>query len=392
MPSTDSPSPARLPYELIELIIREAWLSHDLTLRERMDMYTSFSLVSLDFAWDFTRIFTSDVHIFNHAHYEYYIHRAYRNDTHFLRMMGKLGRCLNARTSCRSITAHRPEHPEQSEIDFDRLAVYEHVASTIQVTFPGVHSFGIVYHDWTVNDGNLASLSLPKQVEVLQVTQVRSAKLASHGREHDFKLGTLPRQWRYSVATAVLPHILQLEVFGGNTALVTALTKACPNIFGTSHSLGPKRLSVEGYLVCVQDLSGGVQMYSKLAWHCLGFLPGHPANQEGDYAMVWYGNDDDRREDGTVLFVDRGNDTHGLWSRLVRGNIESAFPAESTNGETSGAKMKKLMVFYVPASKSELEVVSICSDTVTGVTEVRIGYRLNYSIGRETTGNVEERR
>ncbi len=40
---------------------------------------------------------------------------------------------------------------------------------------------------------------------------------------------------------------------------------------------------------------------------------------------------------------------------LVRGNLKSAFPAESTNGETSGAKMKKLMVFYVPASKSELE-------------------------------------
>ncbi|KAF9017727.1 hypothetical protein BDZ89DRAFT_368973 [Hymenopellis radicata] len=194
-----------------------------------MDMFTSFSLVGLDFAWEFTRVFMSHVHIFNHAHYKHYIQHAYHNDTNFLQMMRKLGRCLDARTSCRSITTHCPSHPDDPELDIDMSEVLDNIACIIPAKFPRVHYFGIVYHDWTVKDGNLASLSLPRQVDVLEVTQVMSAKLASHSRAEDFKLSTLPRQWRYSVTKAELPNIHRLEVYGGNAALMSGLTKACPN-------------------------------------------------------------------------------------------------------------------------------------------------------------------
>ncbi|KAF8912672.1 hypothetical protein CPB85DRAFT_1252564 [Mucidula mucida] len=233
-PSSLTKFGSRLPYELIELIILEAWLSHNFTFRERMDMFTSFSLVSLDFAWEFTRVFMAHVHIFTRAHYKHYIHCAYHNDTDFLRMMKKLGRCLDARTACRSITTHLVSVSDDDEISMS--AILDNIACIIPAKFPRVHHFGIVYHDWTLKDGNISLLSLPKQVDVLEVTHVMSAKLASHSRENDFTSSTCPRKWRFSASEAVLPHIQRLEIYGGNTSLMIDLTRACPNVKVVVHN------------------------------------------------------------------------------------------------------------------------------------------------------------
>ncbi|KAF9017718.1 hypothetical protein BDZ89DRAFT_1212844 [Hymenopellis radicata] len=193
---------SRLPYELIEIIIREAWLSHNLTLRERMDMFTSFSLVGLDFAWSLhassCRTFTSSTMPLQTLHTVRVPqrHRLSPNDEETWSLSGRTHVMPEhhhplPKPSRRSRTRHRyVRGPRQHRV--------HHPAK-----FPRYTTLGSFIT--TDRQGRKPCISFtPKQVDVLEVTQVMSAKLASHSREEDFKLSTLPRQWRYSVTKAEL--------------------------------------------------------------------------------------------------------------------------------------------------------------------------------------------
>ncbi|KAK0194576.1 hypothetical protein F5146DRAFT_442459 [Armillaria mellea] len=138
-----------LPTEVLAQIIEEAW-ALPLTPLERRRMTISSVLVSKAFAWEFTRVFSTDMHIFTPSHLNHVIGHLLPRDTAAFRSIDS---SFTPSEFCRSISfvleadphSFNPvTHPVSQDIH-DLMPV-------LQQLFPSVRRISMNYHNWWYND------------------------------------------------------------------------------------------------------------------------------------------------------------------------------------------------------------------------------------------------
>ncbi|KAK0224021.1 hypothetical protein IW262DRAFT_1492904 [Armillaria fumosa] len=207
-----------LPIEVLAQIIEEAW-ALPLTPLERLRTTTSFVLVSKAFAWEFTRVFSTDVHIFTHSHLNHVISRLLQRDTVAFRSIDS---SFTPSEFCRSISfvlevdpygSNSVTHPVSKDIH-DLMPV-------LGQFFPNVKRVSMNYHNWWYNDSELARLQLPEQVTELEFVYTHSTRFTKERLEKNGKLDVIPE--------FDLPGVKELTIQGGNRLLNSQIVQACYN-------------------------------------------------------------------------------------------------------------------------------------------------------------------
>ncbi|KAK0484555.1 hypothetical protein IW261DRAFT_844727 [Armillaria novae-zelandiae] len=207
-----------LPTEVLAPIIEEAW-ALPLTPLERLRMATSSVLVSKAFAWEFTRVLSTDVHIFTPSHLNHVIGRLLQRDTVAFRSIDS---SFTPSEFCRSISfvleadPHGPNsvtHPLSKDIH-DLMPV-------LRQFFPNVKRVSMNYHNWWYNDSELARLQLPEQVTELELVYTHSTRFTRDRLEKNGKLDVIPE--------FDLPVVKELTIRGGNSLLISQIVQACYN-------------------------------------------------------------------------------------------------------------------------------------------------------------------
>ncbi|KAK0224029.1 hypothetical protein IW262DRAFT_1295689 [Armillaria fumosa] len=197
-----------LPIEVLAQIIEEAW-ALPLTPLERLRTTTSFVLVSKAFAWEFTRVFSTDVHIFTHSHLNHVIGRLLQRDTVAFRSIDS---SFTPSEFCRSISfvlevdpygSNSVMHPVSKDIR-DLMPV-------LGQFFPNVKRVSMNYHNWWYNDSELARLQLLEQVTELEFVYTHSTRFTRERLEKNGKLDVIPE--------FDLPGVKELTIRGGNRLL-----------------------------------------------------------------------------------------------------------------------------------------------------------------------------
>ncbi|KAK0219705.1 hypothetical protein EDD85DRAFT_941978 [Armillaria nabsnona] len=207
-----------LPAEVLAQIIEEAW-ALPLTPFERLRMATSSVLVSKSFAWEFTRVFSIDIHVFTPSHLNHVIGRLFQRDTVAFRSIDS---SFTPSEFCRSLSfvleadPHGPNsvtHPVSKDIH-DLMPV-------LQQFFPNVKRISLNYHNWWYNDSELARLQLPEQVTELEFVYTHSTRFTQERLEKNGKLDVIPE--------FDLPGVKKLTIRGGNRLLNSQIVQACYN-------------------------------------------------------------------------------------------------------------------------------------------------------------------
>ncbi|PBK63840.1 hypothetical protein ARMSODRAFT_1023741 [Armillaria solidipes] len=187
-----------LPTEVLAQIIEEAW-ALPLTPFERLRMATSSVLVSKVFAWEFTRVFSTDKHIFTPSHLNHII--------------GQFCRSLSFVLEADPYGPNSITHPVSKDI-YDLMPV-------LQQFFPNVKRISMNYHNWWYNDSELARLQLPEQVTELEFVYTHSTRFTRERLEKNGKLDVIPE--------FDLPGVKELTIRGGNRLLNSQIVQACYN-------------------------------------------------------------------------------------------------------------------------------------------------------------------
>ncbi|KAG7445192.1 uncharacterized protein BT62DRAFT_932994 [Guyanagaster necrorhizus] len=207
-----------LPLEILGLVIAEAW-ALPLTPFQRLQMATSSLLVSKAFAWEFNRVFCTDIHILTPSHL-----------THVLRfVLPRFSVAFRSTDSpfspseiCRSISfllqvnPHRGNelsHPLWNSI----LCIMPHLSRSL----PNVQRVSVNYHNWWFSDPYLAYLQLPKHVTELDVAFTHSNSFCKERLKKNVSLFADP--------SFAFPGVKKLTVVGGNRSFVSQLVRACHN-------------------------------------------------------------------------------------------------------------------------------------------------------------------
>ncbi|KAK0460724.1 uncharacterized protein EV420DRAFT_1478471 [Desarmillaria tabescens] len=207
-----------LPAEVLAQIIEEAW-ALPLTPIERLRMTTSSQLVSKSFAWEFTRVFCTDVHVFSPSHLNHVICRMLQRDTASFRSIDS---SFSPTSFCRSIAF-------VLEVDPDGFNAVTHPVSdemhdlmlVLPQVFPNVKRVSMNYHNWWYNDSSLARLQLPEQVTELEIAYTHSKRYLQERLEKNAKLDVIPPY--------ALPGVKKLTIWGGNRLFTSQIAQACYN-------------------------------------------------------------------------------------------------------------------------------------------------------------------
>ncbi|KAK0224024.1 hypothetical protein IW262DRAFT_870055 [Armillaria fumosa] len=207
-----------LPIEVLAQIIEEAW-ALPLTPLERLRTTTSFVLVSKAFAWEFTRVFSTDVHIFTHSHLNHVIGRLLQRDTVAFRSIDS---SFTPSEFCRSISFVLEVEPYGSNSITHPVSKDIHdLMPVLGQFFPNVKRVSMNYHNWWYNDSELARLQLPDQVTELEFVYTHSTRFTRERLEKNGKLDVIPE--------FDLPWVKELMIQGGNRLLNSQIVQACYN-------------------------------------------------------------------------------------------------------------------------------------------------------------------
>ncbi|SJL10613.1 uncharacterized protein ARMOST_14003 [Armillaria ostoyae] len=207
-----------LPTEVLAQIIEEAW-ALPLTPFERLRMATSSVLVSKAFAWEFTRVFSTDVHVFTPSHLNHVIGRLLQRDTVAFRSIDS---SFTPSEFCRSLSfvleadpygTNSVTHPVSKDIH-DLMPV-------LQQFFPNVKRISMNYHNWWYNDSELARLQLPEQVAELEFVYTHSTWFTRERLKKNGKLDVIPE--------FDFPGVKKLTIRGGTRLLNSQIVQACYN-------------------------------------------------------------------------------------------------------------------------------------------------------------------
>ncbi|KAG7445207.1 uncharacterized protein BT62DRAFT_183523 [Guyanagaster necrorhizus] len=206
-----------LPVKILAQIIEEAWAS-PLTPFERLRMVTSSLLVSKSFAWEFTRVYCTDMHIFTRSHLNHVISRILYRDTVAFRSVDS---SFSPSKSCRSISfilnidffyLHPIAHPAWGDIH-EFMSVLQHL-------LPNVSRTSVNYHNWWYNDAQLAWLQLPEQITELDIVYTHSTVVTQEILEKAM-LDVIPPR--------AFPGVKKLTIWGGNRDFNRHIALACFN-------------------------------------------------------------------------------------------------------------------------------------------------------------------
>ncbi|KAK0224070.1 hypothetical protein IW262DRAFT_871986 [Armillaria fumosa] len=207
-----------LPTEVLAQIIEEAW-ALPLTPLERLRTTTSFVLVSKAFAWEFTRVFSTDVHIFTHSHLNHVIGRLLQRETVAFRSIDS---SFTPSEFCRSISFVLEANPHGSNPVTHPVSKDIHdLMPVLGQFFPNVKRVSMNYHNWWYNDSELARLRLPEQVTELEFVYTHSTRFTRERLEKNGKLDVIP--------SFDLPGVKALTIRGGNRLLNGQIVQACYN-------------------------------------------------------------------------------------------------------------------------------------------------------------------
>ncbi|KAK0460703.1 uncharacterized protein EV420DRAFT_1762899 [Desarmillaria tabescens] len=209
-----------LPTEVLAQIIEEAW-ALPLTPFGRLRMATSSQLVSKSFAWEFTRVFCTDVHVFSPSHLNHVICRMLQRDTVAFRSIDSSS--FMPSEFCVSITfvlevdpygTNPVTHPASKDI--------HDLMSVLHQFFPKASRISMDYHNWWYNDASLARLQLPEQTTELELVYTHSTRYTQERLEKNVKLDVVPP---YD-----LPGVKKLTIRGGNRLFDKQIAQACYNV------------------------------------------------------------------------------------------------------------------------------------------------------------------
>ncbi|KAK0498946.1 hypothetical protein EDD18DRAFT_1460949 [Armillaria luteobubalina] len=207
-----------LPTEVLAQIIEEAW-ALPLTPLERLRMATSSVLVSKAFAWEFTRVFSTDVHIFTPSHLNHVIGRLLLRDTVAFQSIDS---SFMPSEFCRSISFVLEVDPHSVNPVNHTVSQDIHVLMPVlQQLFPSVRRLSMNYHNWWYNDSLFAHLQLPEQVTELEIVYTHSTRFTRERLEKNGKLDVIPE--------FDLPGVKELTIRGGNRLLNRQIVQACYN-------------------------------------------------------------------------------------------------------------------------------------------------------------------
>ncbi|KAK0484552.1 hypothetical protein IW261DRAFT_844694 [Armillaria novae-zelandiae] len=207
-----------LPTEVLAHIIEEAW-ALPLTPLERLRMATSSVLVSKAFAWEFTRVFSTDVHIFTPSHLNHVIGRLLQRDTVAFQSIDS---SFTPSEFCRSISFVLEVDPHGLNSITHPLSKDIHdLMPVLRQFFPNVKRVSMNYHNWWYNDSELARLQLPEQVTELELVYTHSTRFTRDRLEKKGKLDVIPE--------FDLPGVKELSIRGGKRLLNSQIVQACYN-------------------------------------------------------------------------------------------------------------------------------------------------------------------
>ncbi|PBK63833.1 hypothetical protein ARMSODRAFT_528733 [Armillaria solidipes] len=207
-----------LPAEVLAQIIEEAW-ALPLTPLERLRTATSSVLVSKAFAWEFTRVFSTDIHVFTPSHLNHVISRLLQRDTVAFRSIDS---SLTPSEFCRSISFILEADPHSSNPVTHPVSQDIHdLMPVLQQFFPSVRRISMNYHNWWYNDSLFAQLRLPEQVTELEIVYTHSTRLTQSRLEKFAKLDVIPE---YD-----FPGVEKLTIRGGNRLFNSQIVQACYN-------------------------------------------------------------------------------------------------------------------------------------------------------------------
>ncbi|KAK0205531.1 hypothetical protein DFS33DRAFT_776530 [Desarmillaria ectypa] len=207
-----------LPAEVLAQIIQEAW-ALPLTTFERLRMTTSSVLVSKSFAWEFTRVFCTDVHIFTPSHLNHVICRMLQRDTIAFRSIDS---SFTPSEFCRSISFVLEVDPHGTNLVTHPVSKDIHdLMPVLQQFFPNAKRVSMNYHNWWYNDTELWRLQLPEQVTELEFVYTHSTRYTQERLEKNAKLDVIPP---YD-----LPGVKKLTILGGNRLFNSEIVQACYN-------------------------------------------------------------------------------------------------------------------------------------------------------------------
>ncbi|KAK0194572.1 hypothetical protein F5146DRAFT_442386 [Armillaria mellea] len=207
-----------LPTEVLAQIIEEAW-ALPLTPFERFRMATSSVLVSKAFAWEFTRVFSTDVHIFTPSHLNHVIGRLLPRDTVAFRSINS---SFTPSEFCRSISFVLEADPYGTNFVTHPVSKDIHdLMPVLRQFFPNVRRISMNYHNWWYNDSELARLQLPEQVTELEFVYTHSTRFTRERLEKNGKLDVIPK--------LDLPRVKELTIRGGNRLLNSHIVQVCYN-------------------------------------------------------------------------------------------------------------------------------------------------------------------
>ncbi|KAK0484544.1 hypothetical protein IW261DRAFT_1457339 [Armillaria novae-zelandiae] len=207
-----------LPTEVLAQIIEEAW-ALPLTPLERRLMTTSSVLVSKAFAWEFTRVFSTDIHIFTPSHLNHVIGRLLPGNTTAFRSIDSP---FMPSEFCRSITFILEADPHSFNPVTHPVSQDIHaLMPVLQQLFPSVRRISMNYHNWWYNDSLFALLQLPEQVTELEIVYTHSTRSTRDRLEKNGKLDVIPK---YD-----FPGVKELMIRGGNRLFNSQIVQACYN-------------------------------------------------------------------------------------------------------------------------------------------------------------------
>ncbi|KAK0460638.1 uncharacterized protein EV420DRAFT_221619 [Desarmillaria tabescens] len=207
-----------LPTEVLAQIIEEAW-ALPLTPFERLRMATSSVLVSKSFAWEFTRVFCTDVHVFSPSHLNHVIGRMLQRDTVAFQLTDS---SFSPSSFCRSITFLLEVDPHGTNPVTHPVSEEMHdLMPVLQQLFPKASRISMNYHNWWYNDASLARLQLPEQVTELELMYTHSEWYLQDRLEKISRIDVIPP---YD-----LPGVKKLTIRGGNRLFNSQIKQTCYN-------------------------------------------------------------------------------------------------------------------------------------------------------------------
>ncbi|KAK0219697.1 hypothetical protein EDD85DRAFT_337371 [Armillaria nabsnona] len=207
-----------LPAEVLAQIIEEAW-ALPLTPLERIRIATSSVLVSRAFAWEFTRVFSIDIHVFTPSHLNHVIGRLLQQDTVAFRSIDS---SFTPSEFCRSISFVLEADPHSFNPAMHPVSQDIHdLMPVLQQLFPSVRRISMNYHNWWYNDSLFARLQFPEQVTELEIVYTHSMRLTQSRLEKFANLDVIPEH--------DFPGVKELTIRGGNRLLNSQIVQACYN-------------------------------------------------------------------------------------------------------------------------------------------------------------------